>query len=507
MIKWQLSACTLLGALIFSACSAQKEAAIEEGPPNVVLIVIDTLRADRLHGARNNQPIMPYLSGLAQRSRQFEDAYAPSSWTKVSMASIFTSLYVDWHQVRYSAVLDDPDSPASDVLSEEHEAIATYLKAHGYSTYGVQTNGNVTAELGFDQGFEHYIYMPGAPAVHVSQMARDLLVNHDPDDPFFLFIQYFDPHTPYTPPAEFSERFGPEPELRGADLKYTGVEFNTYFWDQVNTILGRQEAHTLPDLSPDGKEALLHRYDAECAYADDEVRRLLEPIFRRSPNTIVVIVSDHGEEFWEHGGMGHGYTLFDDQTRVPFFIYGPNVKPKVEKQPVNAISVLPSIAHLAGLPPRPHWQGDNLFAAEERSPAVYLQTYGSWPKDNVNSVAITENQWKYIRDNSDSPRYDPIMLFDRSVDPLEQNNVAEDHPELLERFEAVISEFETAWGTPPPRESASQLNLDRETIENLQAIGYLGGIFDEMDEEVDDSPAAPQEEDDTADDGELPEAE
>jgi len=493
MGRWlvALAASCLIAATGCSPREGEAPATSEEPvvAENVIFIVIDTLRADRLHGVRNGQPIMPYLSDLAKRSLSFEQAYAPSSWTKVSMASIFTSLYVDWHQVRYSAVLDDPQSAQSDMLSPDHETIAAYLKSHGYGTYGVQTNGNVHARLGFDQGFDAYDHMAGMPAASVSEHAKSLFEGHDHEKPFYLFIQYFDPHTPYTPPAEFSERFGPEPELTGADLKYTGVEFQSYFWDQANVALGRQEEHELPDLSEAGKETLRHRYDAECAYVDDEIRLLVEPILRRHPNTLVIVTSDHGEEFWEHGGVGHGYTLFDDQTRVPFIIHGPGVEPETRLDPVNAISVLPTMAHLVGLPPRDHWQGDNLMAPVDRPGTVYLRTYGSWPRDNVDTVAIAEYHWKYIRNNIPRPFHDDILLFDREADPLEQHNLAEERPELTARFEEIITDFETAWGTPPPMDAATRSEMTQDAIESLQAIGYLGGLEFDSEEPAEEEPA------------------
>ncbi len=350
--------------------------------PDVVLLILDALRADRLGMQRNGQPLTPFLDGLEKESLVFTNAITQCSWTRPSIATLFTSLHVDAHQVYYDSVQKDSGKTSAAALSTQLETLAEYLKANGYRTAGVQTNGNLKRELGFAQGFDSYDYFDDAPAGPITDAAIRTINAMGDKGPHFLYVHYIDPHLPYVPPESYRT-------LLGWPLKITPEEtaivtdFMGYFQDYLEFITGLKPAPAYPQLSAEGREAVRLLYDGEVRYNDDQVRRLMAEVRRKWPKAIVIVTADHGEHLWDHKFLSHAMTLYDELTRVPFLVNAPGLAPGRTDKPVGLVDVMPSIADRAGITPRPWWQGRSIFGDIPADRVLFSYTQGNSPRFRI----------------------------------------------------------------------------------------------------------------------------
>ena len=475
--------------------------------PNVVFLLLDTLRADRVGGQRNGTPITPFLHEFSKGGATFSHAISPSSWTKPTLASLFTALYPETHKVRFSA---DPTSGehTSDVLADAIETLPEYLRDAGYDNWGIQTNENGNTTYGFAQGFgeDRYAFHEFIPGKEVTSLAIDTLPRMKP--PFFLFAQYVDPHSPYSPAPEYREIFGPQPEITQEDAQHINDDkaFSAYFQDDTDFWLGRTTERKFPPLSDAGKEAIRYRYDAECRQLDDQVARLVRTIEGQFPNTIFVIVSDHGDEFWERGTLGHSHQVYEELIHVPLIVRGPGIPAGEVSQPVSTMGIWPTLAKTLGLPARPQWQVPDLFAQAATPAPVYSWTQGSYNDGKVNVSAMVDGDMKLMNSPIDPKIPDPThaetQLFDLAKDPGENQNLyprrLEDDLTLLAKLErhretaTKAGETVTASTTPISAEQMSQLEQlgyarkeDAPAVpatppaaaqrnEQLESLGYLG---------------------------------
>lgn len=441
-------------------------------PPNVVFLLLDTVRADRLDGERGGTPIMPGLRSLAEEGAWFTRAISNCSWTKPAMASMFTAQHVYTHQVWFGARGDGAEA-VSDVLPDALQTLAEYLVERGYATCAMQTNAMVTAETGFAQGFplHCYTFINGLPGGLVTDRALEKAAGMEP--PFFLYAHYMDAHAPYMPPEPYRSRFGPLPELPANEqaMLEDPSGFMDYLMDTALHYTGARPERRFPPLSEAAREAVRILYDGECASLDAEAARLIHGIRAAHPNTIFVLVSDHGEEFWERGGMGHGTTLHAEQLDVPFAILGPGIPARRIETPVETLDILPTLASLLGFPPRPQWQGRNLLAPEGPAPRpLFAATRASWEDMNVNQGAVIDGGHKLILDHVRGER----LLFDLEADPGEQRNLAADLPERAAALEALFeAHVREAQRARSPRIAPVTHPLDPESLEQLRALGYM----------------------------------
>jgi len=444
-------------------------------PPNVVLLLLDALRADRVGAERNGIPVMPYLTQLTREGLYFTRAVSPCSWTRPAMASLLTSTDVDTHQVYFSAEpREDGSAPESDVLADALETMAEYLASHGYDTAAFQSNANLTPQFGFAQGFtpERYPYVFDARADEVTMGALGLLKKLR--EPFFLYAHYMDPHTPYEPPEKYHTLFGPAPDLEGSDRALLETKtFREVFWDQVFTATGVQSALQLPDISAAGREFLRLRYDGEVRFMDDEVARLIRGIRMRYPNTVLIIMSDHGEEFWERGGMGHGTTLHEEVIHVPLWMIGPGINPQRVDTLVGTLGLLPTLAEHLSFPPNPVWQGSSwLPAGAAASTPVFSRTRAPWTRFQLDLSSITIGTEKLIVDN----RHGVSALYDLSADRDERRNLAAERPDRVAALEKLVqAQQEQDVLRSRGGFAARTVIVDADTRASLEAIGYLQG--------------------------------
>lgn len=465
MPRWSLALIFLLGVGLIALGYRVGQEPVR---PNILFLVLDTLRADRINAQRNGVPITPFLSEYAKGGAIFSRAISPSSWTKPTMASLFTATYPDTHHVHYS--LEDGDQQTtSDVLAQGFETLPEFFAAAKFDNWGFQTNGNVTPDYGFAQGFKPGQYLvPGF--VPAKLLTNDILKKlGELKPPFMLFAQYIDPHLPYTPPDEYREVFGPSPQPTQDEAKLIASDdatFLKYFYDDVNTWLGRQQARTMPAIGGDAQESIRYRYDAEVRYMDDQLAKLIRSIEGLYPNTIVVIVADHGEEFWERGTMGHGHTLYQELVHVPMIIRGPGIAPSVIDTPVNTMGILPTLAKLTGLPKRDQWQVPDLFTQAEEAAPVYTWTRASYRRDNVFAEAVIQGKDKLIEDH----RHEKKELFDIVADPAEQKNLL---PQAVEEsLTQSMQRHRVRTAEDGKKVAAGTLTMDAAKLKQMQELGY-----------------------------------
>lgn len=360
------------------------------GRPNILLISLDTVRPDRLVPA-----VTPNLDKLASGSRgvRFADARAQAPWTLPSHMSLFTSMLPSHNRVE----------TINQILPEQFATLPEILHAHGYATAAIVNNGQMRAHWGFARGFDVWreleVDTPAGDCESITAQAIRWLDLASRDKPFLLFLHYYDAHDPYDPPAEFRERFG---------VKLSGEAARELAWR------GRSPVE---QLSPEQVTQLKNAYDGELAWIDRELGKLFAQI---PPDTLVVLFSDHGEAFEEHGWTLHGATLFDEEVRAVLVLNHPKLPPTptTVSAPVALLDVAPTILGLCGIQPPPHFSGTDLrplIAGQAHDPSrvILSETKAVLEGYVLKSAALPP--WKAVRDLIDgSTRV--YKLPDESVD-------------------------------------------------------------------------------------------
>lgn len=461
----------LAGFLVGFSAVAEPSAS----PPNVLLIVVDTLRADRVTAVRNDVAVMPNLRTLAQNSWQFERAYTQAAWTKPSVVSILTSLYPDTHHVRFGAPTrhnEQKGNAGVEGIPDGIETAPVYFRKHGYATAAIQTNRNLMGKYGFAQGCDYYDDLAQSTATDVTDSALKRV--QDLAEPYFFYVHYIDPHSPYSPPEPYLTAFGPVPDFAPEDTPWLKDQepFRAYYLDKVMHDLGRRETRRFPELSEQGRARFRFLYDGECHYVDAELRRLLDGILSRSPNTILVVVADHGEEFWEHGSLGHSRTVYEEVAHVPLILSIPGQDPRVVSRPVQTIDILPTLAAATGLFPRQTWQGSSLLNVDLPARPVFTQAFGTHADSDIDKIAVVDGTRKLIQDHGQDSEY-----YDLESDPGEKFSAlatATPRPDVLDRsldrHKRAVARHPLAAVLPSVSE------LEPEVAEQLRALGYIGDM-------------------------------
>ena len=309
-------------------------AAKRAGRPNILLISLDTVRADHLSCYGYGKQTSPAIDRFAAKSIRFAQCRAQAPWTLPSHMSLFTSMLPSANGV----------DNLNKILPPETKTLAQLLQDAGYQTAALVNNGQMRAHWGFDRGFgkwqEFEVDTPEGNCEQITAAALDWLRDLKTGEPYFLFLHYYDAHDPYEAAEPFRRRFGVE--LTGEQCRELAF------------------AHRFPDeklTSVQSKHQLIAAYDAEIAWLDHELGRLLAQV---SKNTIVVIFSDHGEAFKEHGWMLHGATLYEEEVRVPLVVRMPGVPPAVVDTPVMLLDVAPTILAATGVTAPAQFQGSDL---------------------------------------------------------------------------------------------------------------------------------------------------
>ncbi len=446
---------TLVGALELAHRRGQ---AMAPAGPNVVLIVVDTLRADFLGCYGHSAPTSPRLDQLAASGIRFTDALAQSPWTLPSVATILTSLYPSQHRA----------NSVRSRLRREFDTLPEILRDSGYRTLGVVSHDFVDRRHGFAQGFadfddRHVLGHGGVTSERVTRGALAMLEERSAE-PFFLFAHYFDPHSRYVRHPGFDPAGHGHPELRPA------VEV------EILHRLAREGEITETQI-----EYFRNAYSAEVAFTDHWIGKLIDGVRQVAGDrpTVFIVTADHGEAFHERGTIGHGYDVYRELVRVPLILGGDvdqELRGRVLDQTVETAAIPATVLGLAGLDAG-GMRGPNLLQlARGRARAVPAFTEGSYAwGDDRRKLAIAFGGWKLIRHFDDrrlelydtrsdsSERVDLIASTDRSVTAARGRLL-----DLLDRQERRLRGPST-----DPTATDRSRTLGAEEIERLRSLGYL----------------------------------
>ncbi len=382
--------------------------------PNILVVSIDTLRADHLGCYGYDRPTSPAIDEFAARAAVFEDAHSSASWTLPSFASLYTSLYSTTHGCW----------KVDSRLESEHDTLAEHLRDAGWDTCLIVPHMFLSGQYGLQQGFTHVDdslvrtaiesnKVVSSPAMTEKTLAWLERKKQSPDDsPFFLWVHYFDPHDLYLPHEGISEQFGTTEEI---DL-----------------------------------------YDGEIRFVDLHVGRLLARVRELwGDDVVVAIVADHGEEFGEHGHKRHGYSLYQEAVHIPFILQAPGFQPRRVPDLVSNIDFMPTILELSGVEPRGRMEGRSLvpFLRGESLPPRGALSEVRW-HDDQDMRCWREEDWKLHEDRSHGKERDE--LYDLAADPKERANLIERRGEPLQRLRTGLGHalgvaLQLAKSYPQPR--------------------------------------------------------
>jgi len=437
--------CVVAIGLALAGCSSP--------PPHVVVVLIDTLRADRLGALGGDRDVAPFLDSLAGRSTVFQRAYAASSWTSPSVASLFTSRYPSQHGVTTTAA----------VIREEERTLAEAFRDLGYATGAFSGNLLVRKDLGYAQGFARFWAMrsTGTNLRRNYERAEGTAaralewIDRRPDlaaRPIFLYVHVMDPHTPYAPSA--------------AALRWAFADSSPDV-ERLNEAVFEQKERELTAEERAGIERL---YDAEVRSADDALAGFFRGLDERGvlANAIVVIVSDHGEEFWDHGSLGHANGLYEEQIRVPLLIHLPGQATRADiHAPVSLLDVAPTLVDLAGGAVPESFEGRSLRpmlhggTALPPAPVVSELIQGEAFRRRQHERALVSGDAKLIADVGGAAR-----IYDLAADPAERD-AQEPTPSARAELAAELRRHVERMPASVERE---EIPLDDATRAELQAL-------------------------------------
>jgi arylsulfatase A-like enzyme len=399
-------------------------------PLNVVIIGVDTVCSDHLSCYGYDRETSPEIDNLAARGTLFENAVSQAPWTLPSFATIFTSLY----PVQHGA------SAQNTKLRTDHPTLAMMLLKKGYSTAGIINAPFLRPEYKLDRGFEHYDYKPPFAGRIAGGTTADALawIDEHIDEHFFIFVHYFDPHEPYAPPEPYDTKFCPD---------YSGelsAPFSLSFFPRARAT----DFETMKTVSEADWNYIRALYDGEICYADQAIGDLIAGIDERglTDNTLIVFLSDHGEEFFEHGGFEHGHTLYNELVKVPLIISLPGQIPENARiaDHVRLIDVAPTVLDLLGITPPAHLQGASLKPlitgkGEVIAPEGSLLPPGIGYSESLlygtERKSILAYPWKYTYEVMTGNH----MLFNLMADPDEMEDVSAADAEALRPLEELLA--------------------------------------------------------------------
>jgi len=442
--------------------------------PDIILVVIDALRRDHLGIYGYDRPTSPFMDSLADEGLVFDYAFSHGSQTFNSTASLLTSRYFP-----YVVPRTPDDGPISDlapematrharspVIADLNLTVAEVLEGVGYQTLGIFTNPHHHSTSGFWQGFESARYLkperrnlPYAGASRVHEAFFEWYDTERKGRPYFAYLHFMDVHNPYRPPRALRRQFV---EVDGRDLFVNGV----------------------PDLDRASLETDLQYtiglYDAEIRFVDLVLENLFSGLSERDgrSRTLVIVTSDHGDEFMDRGGLGHGRHLAPEMVHIPLFAYGPGIVARHDITLVRQIDLAPTLVELAGAAAPPEFEGvsltPRLFGSAPSSSESPSSSF-AWVDDQR---SLTTDEWHL----TSTLEPGSTRLYDLDRDPTARRDVAADHPEVVTALLGELDQIEER-----RRESARKSRewiqravspapeaIDPEIREQLEALGYLG---------------------------------
>jgi arylsulfatase A-like enzyme len=506
------SALTLLVALVLGStgCERQTESPAEapeqgvakvgilpEGasPPNVIVILVDALRADRLGTYGNRNPLTPTMDALAAEGVTFEHCVSAAPWTLPSVATLFTSYYPGVHKATsYSVVsgMEEGRQAVQSVLSDDFDTLAEVLQRSGYQTAGFVAAKFLREGYGFGQGFDHYDTSFAENTVRGEIVNRALFKwldeGRDAAKPMFVYLHYMDVHGPYNAAPQFMdpimEQFEAYPNKRLLEAK----ELRT-----MNSYLRNPP----PETSDPGRferlkgyrEYWMARYDAGVREMDFYLGQLVENLKQRGlwDDTYVILMADHGEALCEHGLWEHGYSQYQTDLHVPLILRWPNVLPagKRVRRLASLIDVMPTLLEQLRLSTGESLQGTSLINhVSDTLPDMPLMRFAEATKVEPKQYALFADTTKLIvtaipprklPDGTTSKEEVRHQLFNLGTDPEEIYDVAPQNAPVVQRLKQLMMKTVRINMNTKPELVVTQKPVDQQTIAQLQSLGYVGG--------------------------------
>jgi len=424
-------------------------------PRSVVLVVVDTLRADHLGVYGYGRPTSPALDQRAARAAIFEHAWATSPWTLPSFGSLYTGQIPSRHAA--GLLRQGGEERSFAFLDESATSIGEIMAERGFATAAVVNNPFLHPAFGLGRGFEtwDYVFVNYADYPRANQIVHWGLRWLDARDarPFLLVLHIFDPHLSYDPPPSVRGRFTGGYAGRLA-LPLTGF--------------GEHNAGWKPRAEAD-RRFVAGAYDEELLFVDRQLARLFDGLEQRGllDETLVVLTSDHGEEFFDHDGFEHGHTMFQELLRVPLLFWGPGVRPRRIETPVSLVDVLPTLLEALGLEPLPDLAGRSLWGLlGGGSDPVERALVAEGTLHGPDRKALVRWPWKLVVTAGQ-----PARLYDLAQDPGERRDLSQQAPE---RLAELLEELETTTqAASRGRVARSPAQLDEQTRAQLSELGYL----------------------------------
>jgi len=513
--------------------------------PNVILVSLDTLRADHLHCYGYDKETSPTIDTLAKEGVLFERAFAQSNWTLPSHVSMLSSLYPSSHGV----------TSRNKKISMNTILLAQILKKDGYRTASFNAGGNVSAKYGFSKGFDLWEEIPidrGNMASLCNRMLSWIERNHK--QKFFIFFHTYEIHRPYRAPDEYKKAYvhlegvaremkksifykiiHDEPltmeeinflmSLRICTLKVKGIrkEF-LKIYKQYKADTDPEERVSAPKLIKKFKRALkvtkkqvrdiydrwhalkheafgysyiIENYDAEIIFADHQIRRLVQFLEKMDlkEKTLLIITSDHGEEFLDHRNFDHSLTCYNEVMHVPLILYYPGRLPAGLRLRENAalIDLVPTIHELLGIPRSEHFQGVSLMTfirgKEGARRLIFCEHLESKRAPGYKPVAVIDGEWKYHCNleriqlkNSNDPRWHwgpnrkiylgftkPQELYHVDRDFREHIDLCKEAPMIVQRLSDIVEKHLVEFTSG----DLEHVVLDKDLENQLRDLGYI----------------------------------
>ena len=490
-------------ALGLAGCSS------EPPPPNLVVVLLDTLRPDHLGCYGYERDTSPHLDALAAKSVVFEQAESVAPWTAPAVISLVTGLHPQSH-----GVLRFPNPGR---LNERATTLAEVLRERGYTTGAFTEGGYAKGEFGLDQGFDVFPSNPGDGQTHMSNMLNPSRLEGNLDRaltwlrrargaPFFMLFHTYEVHGPLRAPDEYVRRFDPEwdTEREHAALAAVLARWQTaQKIDRAGALLLRNhnfhcavpmpagvqnhmhQNGLLPEdgssFYPETLQFLRDQYDAEIAYTDAQLERLWSALreLDHDDNTVIVVVSDHGEALGEHGIVGHGSRHFSEQLRVVFMVRAPHFEPGRVETPVGSLSLMPTVLELLGATTDAELMGPQLSPSlvplmrdpTSQGPLALFGQGLSVEGGEQRLISIRTGNLRCVVDTESGV----AQLFDLEQDPGELNDIAAEFPDKTRVLaeSAVLQVAYDVRNRPRLTGEVGTAELDDATLKDLGDLGYI----------------------------------
>jgi arylsulfatase A-like enzyme len=452
--------------------AASNDQASEGGSPKppIILITIDTLRRDALSCYDPDGPPTPQIDSLASHGLRFTAAFSGGPWTIPSFVSLMTGVPVDIHGVNHNFA----------TIPARYETLAEQLRDAGYRTAAL---GHHPQLLRMDRGFDHFDFTPREFSFHARMTGAKLLwrllresystgdlpnlvrnfLNAQSGTNFFLWVHFLDPHSPYEPPKRFTRHLD-EQLIRDFGTSSEGITVS-----QVRS--GRLLS------SPRQRKWLRELYDAEVRWVDESVGRIVEELKAHElfDQAIVVLVADHGEEFWDHGGWEHGHTLYDELVRVPLIVKLPNIaRSGIVDFPTSIAAIAPTLLDLAGASIEPtHGIASSITSSlldGVEAPSHPIPLAGIEYFDRREAVVFDEFKFVHWLESGRKE------LFDLTRDPMERTSLVSERQDLVQRAMGMLeqrAQIKASASGATDFEKTDPRQPSPSVLEHLRALGYV----------------------------------